>query len=187
MKKSHAFLLIVTLTMALLSAYSLAAINQVYTIDFEWYSQYYNKYISVPRHMDADEWKLKKYPSDLNFGIIEAGGIKSKINLPSTNMLGVINNDSGKYVYLYAGIEKASSPEYRLKFMDIAQRGNVVEIRVSLNSPSSTGIKSYDAKHSYHPLDIIRINNNAFPFRGKLYFIFKNQYGEHLFEKYYFI
>jgi hypothetical protein len=185
MKKAHLILLIITLVMASFSAYSLAAINQVYTVDYEWYSEYHNKYMSNARDTNKYEGNAKALSVRIEFDVVGTRNIAKKRGLSGLYLPEIINNDTGRYLYLFASIEGVASPEYRIKFTQIAQRGNVVEIILSINSPADEKTSQTGPKLFYNPKDIIRVDKNAFPIKGKLYLVFKNQYGEHLFENYY--
>lgn len=161
MKKSHLILLIVTGILALSSAYSLAAINQVYNIGFEWYSQLNGRYESELRDVSRDRCILQ--PKELSID------------------LSVNNGNNDDYIYVYCSLGTVSSPEYRIKIVNIAQRGNNMEIKVSLNTPENivTSVEKL-----FKPEDTVRIKKSAFPSKGRLYVIFKNQDGNQLLEQY---
>jgi len=190
MKKSHLILLIVTAVMALFSAYSLAAMNQVYKINFEWYSQYNNIYTNEHRDTSLDKWALHGYPKTMRFDII---GSKNELLLYDKNInlsgQAVSKTDFQHSFLINCTLGKVDFPEYRIKIIDIAQRGNVVEVRVSLNSPSKLPDKNISdfegVQFQYIPQDTVKINIGAFPVKGKLVFIFKNQDGRQIAEKYY--
>lgn len=180
MKKLHIILLIITVTMALFSAYSLAAINQVYKINFEWYSQYQQSFSDNPRVATDEKWLLDKYPTKMTSEIFTdrasvISDIDKNINIGSFNFQ--------KDILLFFTLGEVDSPEYRIKVMDIAQRGNVVEIKVSLNSPVKSDMLEDLDFYTYFPSDIIKISKDAFPIKGKLYFIFKNQAGNKIGER----
>lgn len=181
MRKSHLILLIITLLMALFSAYSLAAINQVYRIDFSWYSQYYKKYISERREIVDDKWSLPEMPDGYKLEVImDKKGLE---NLKAQGVKvenAVLGTDFNKYILIYCSLGKVYSPEYRIKATDIAQRGNIVEVRMSINSPAKPLAIEDDEGHEYLPDDFVRIEKAALPLRGKLYFIFKTQTGKQI-------
>jgi hypothetical protein len=186
MKKTHLIMLLTAAFMTLFSAYSLAAINQVYNIDFMWYSQYNNEFSSQKRDVLKDNWNLSVYPEQMEFGIISKNsdfalpegeyGIK-KSDLPDINF--------SKYLLIYGTLGEVYSLEYRLKIDEIAQKGNIVEIKVNLNSPQKEEDK-INYKHRYIPKDIVLVDKSAFPVKGKLFFVFKDQDGRKLFETYYY-
>ena len=186
MKKSHLVLLIITAVMALFSAYSLAAINQVYDIKFEWFSQYNNNFTSEHRQTNRDDWKLLSYPKSINMQVI-----KSELDLETFKVGTSIKNnivgstDFGKYLLIYCSFGKQYSPEYRIKIINIAQRGNVIEVKVSVNSPSKIEATSDILKDVFYPEDVVRIDKNLFPVKGNLYFVFKNQFGTQLIGNHY--
>ena len=184
MKRLHIILLIITVTMALFSAYSLAAINQVYKINFEWYSQYKQSFSDNPRVAIDEKWSLDKYPDKMTSEIFtDKNGILGSKDKSVNKNLNIDSFNFQKDILLYFTLGEVNSPEYRIKVVDIAQRGNVVEIKVSLNSPAKSDILKDLDFHTYFPSDIIKISKDAFPIKGKLYFIFKNQAGNKIGEK----
>lgn len=178
LKKTHLVLMVVTVILALSSAYSLAAINQTYHIGFEWYSELKGEYSEETRDTSRDRCLQTFQGGDIQIGISEdASGSKP-----------------GEYVKISCSLGKVSSPEYRIKVMDIAQRGNNVEIRISVNTPEHMPepvvkdlMGSNRPKGTYTCTDLIRIRMNAFPTAGKLLFTFKDQDGRRLGEQYYTI
>ena len=103
MKKTHLIILIITAIMALFSAYSLAAINQVYNIDFEWYSQYKNCFVSDERDTSLDKWLIDNYPNTIKFEINSnnAGNYiqtEDKLELPAQLQKLVDSQDYDRYV-----------------------------------------------------------------------------------------
>ncbi len=201
MRKTHLILLVITAVMALFSAYSLAAINQVYNIDFEWYSQFNKRFVYSERDTSLDKWSMPGYPEKMFIDVIrdlnDFQDIEEKSSTkPNSLFRSVVkSNDFSKYALLYCSLGETHSPEYRIKVIDIAQRGNVVEVRLSLNNPNGEVKKKDEEKIgppeeknvnlSYHPEDIIRIDKDSFTSTGGLYFIFKTQSGKHIVEKYY--
>lgn len=187
-KKIHMILLVMAAIIALSSFYSLAAINQVYTIEFDWYSQYYGKFLDSARETSMDSWKLESYPENIHFDIIQNnyqdtyikgfGYIKGEL---------IDKVDLGRYVLLYCALGKVDSPDYRMKIISIAQRNTVVEVMVSVNSPSGEVEALQKNPAGFFNEDLVRIDKAAFPIRGKLTFVFKNQGGTRLFEKDYYI
>ncbi|MCX7923381.1 MAG: hypothetical protein N3B21_15430 [Clostridia bacterium] len=188
MKKTHLALLVIAGIMALCSVYSLAAINQIYRINFEWYSHYQHKFTGEYREALRDKWQLPDYPEKMKFEIF---GDKSEFvfnnDTSILSTLGITNVDFNRFILFYADMGQVNSPEYRIKFFDIAQRGSVVEIKVGVNSPEDKSEKTpLEQSHTrYHPIDVIRIDRKAFPVNGELLFIFKNQDGKELFQKHY--
>ena len=181
MKKIHLFLLIVTAITTLFSAYSLAAINQVYKINFEWYSSYNVKYVSDSRNTNRDRWFLEEYPKSTGFKVIGSSYQLNMLNSDSDiREIELPDADFGKNVYLFCTLGEVNSPEYRVKIIDIAQRGNVVEVRVSINSPLNAKEITEHPEFLYFPQDVIKIDKMAFPIRGKLRFIFKAQDGNQI-------
>lgn len=188
MKKAHLTLLVVTAVMALFSAYSLAAMNQVYKISFEWYSQYNNKFIDEYRDTSLDRWRLEEYPKDMKLRVIGSREDFIKLETEQKNM-GTYSPemDLGKYIFIYCTLGQAHLPDYRIKVSDIAQRGNTIEVKLSVNSPSEEDGKSSSSKDTFFMQDIIRIDRQDFPIKGKLLFTFKNQDGNQMGEQFYYV
>jgi hypothetical protein len=185
MKKSHILVLAMALVLAATSAYSLAAINQVYNIGFDWYSQYQKSYISGARETSLDTWQKTANSPEVSFRTILNRSILNEMNSKAEPYLSIYKkNDFNKYILLDCTMGKVYSPNYRIKVTGIAQRGNVVEVMVSLNSPAQTGWTE-EKGSGYIPRDLIRINRSSFSIKGRLNFIFKSQDGIKLFEAYY--
>lgn len=185
MKRTHLILLVITVVMALSSAYSLAAINQVYKTNFEWYSQFNKTYKSDFRDTSMDSWQLQEYPEKMQFNIIrnsgDAANVKKGLNSKDTGIPAV---DFNKYILLDCRLGEVNSPDYRIKVVSIAERGIVVEVKVSVNSPPPATGKNGTRGDKYFPVDTVRIEKSAFPIKGKMCFIFKNQDGIKLYETY---
>ncbi|MDP4094783.1 MAG: hypothetical protein Q8920_15670 [Bacillota bacterium] len=185
MRKSHILLLIIAVVLALSSAYSLAAINQVYKINFEWYSQYSKQFKSEQRETSTDSWKLSDYSGDMLFKLVsEKTPLLASDNNDKIQQI-IKNTDFGRYILLDCSLGKVVSPDYRIKVIGIAQRGSLVEIKVSLNNPQTAGQDSLTPQRTYTAEDVVRISKSAFPVKGRLCFVFKNQDGVKLFENYY--
>ncbi|MCR4434771.1 MAG: hypothetical protein QHH06_04125 [Clostridiales bacterium] len=188
MRKIHLLLLIIAAVMAVSSVYSLAAINQVYSIGFEWYSQYYGKFLQGPRETSMDSWKLQGYPVNMHFDIIQSNYkppfLKGFGKIKDTVLSGV---DYNRYLLLYCTLGEVNSFDYRVKIISLAQRGKVVEVMVSVNSPSKQEENRTGSTAKYFPEDMVKIEKSAFPLKGKLNFIFKNQDGIKLYERDYYI
>lgn len=163
MKKTHIVLLVSATVMALAAAYSLAAMSQVYKISFEWYSTYNQKFMSDKRDTSQDRWLPPELPSVLTFRLWEESG--------------------DGYLYMDASMGEESSPEYRIKISDIAQRGKTVEVRVALNSPAK--VVTGESDLSRRPSDKVRISKAAFPLDGNLLFVYKDNDGKLLYQEHY--
>lgn len=183
MKKTHLILLVITAIMTLFSAYSLAAINQVYKIDYEWYSQYSGKYTNEYRDTLKDRWMLADMPPFFQLDIIgKYADLDDAQTEHLVNAEDIPQIDLNRYIYLYCSLGRVSSPEYRVKIVDIAQRVNVVEVKLSINSPARLADKPVSPDKLYTPVDVVRIDRFMFSTKGKLYFVFKSQDGRQLYE-----
>jgi hypothetical protein len=185
MKKSHFVLLVATAILALSSAYSLAAINQVYNIGFEWYSQLDGRYEGIYRDVSTDRQVLPSKDIDLKLSVIDSQEkLKAAVGTTEAIAKAITDGTLSSYVYIYCSLGQTDSPEFRIKVVDIAQRGNNLEIRLSINTPETSMAVIDEQDAHYRPVDIIKINKNAFPSKGRLYAVFKNQDGIQLSEQY---
>lgn len=185
MKRVHLAMVVAASILAASSAYSLAAINQVYELRYEWYSQYEGAYTFNPRDASGDRWLLKEYPQSMSFGVFtgsnEAAYPEAVVDLIEHS--GVRENELEDFIYVYCSLGWLSSPEYRAKVTKVAQRGSTVEVMVSMNSPEGLPASGNDRQVS----DIARINKAAFSSNGWLWFVFKNQDGITLYEQFCFV
>jgi len=201
MKKAHSALLMIAVITALSSAYSLAAINQVHRVDFEWYSQYEGRFTSERREAFGYKNNLKKGLKDLVFAVAtcreeleaflsaaESGagtGDNSEelehaiLDLDHTKLKVMDLTDFDRSILLCCSFGEVGSPAYRIKVTDVARRGGTVEVRVYINSPGRELVKT-DNSYSHIPLDIVRIDKSFLKPGGKLNFIFKDQDGRQL-------
>lgn len=187
MKKSHFILLLATAVLALSSAYSLAAINQVYNIGFEWYSQLNGRYEAAARDVSADRQALPLKDIDLKLYIVEEEQELRALEKDAGDMSKAMAGDGlSEYIYVFCTLGRTDSPEFRIKAVDIAQRGNNLEIRLSINTPEAAAALSDDAGGRYRPMDIIRVKKSAFPSKGRILAVFKNQDGIPLGEQYFY-
>jgi hypothetical protein len=178
MKKTHWVLLTVSVLMFVFSTYSLAAMNKVYRIEYEWYSQYSGKFTRESRDLGKDKWEIQQPLRQIRFGIAgEHEELPGEL-LTEKGLKKAGAADFNRFVFIYGLLEKVSSPEYRIRFLDIAQRGNVVEILFNVNYPPKSETPIGKSVHEYIPMDIIRIDKSAFPEKGDLLFVFKNQKGK---------
>lgn len=178
-------LIIAAAIVAITSAYSLAAINQVYKLNFEWYSQYNGKYVTGNRDTSRDRWFLQKYIPDMRFCILtDSNEAVYREMMSDLEKNGISRADLSSYVLVCCTLGKTESPEYRVKVADIAQRGSTVEIIVSLNSPEKALSGDTDRNMPYSACDVVRIKRSSFPANGRLYFIIKNQNGIKLYEQF---
>lgn len=185
MRKSHFVLLAAAAVLALSSAYSLAAINQVYNIGFEWYSQLEGRYENIYRDVSSDRQTLPLKDIDLKLSVIDGEGklrdAGREIEGAAKAITGGSLSDS---VYICCSLGPTDLPEFRIKVVDIAQRGNNLEVKISINTPEAPAAAKVEGAR-YRPADIVKINKNAFPSKGRLYAVFKNQDGVQLAEQYF--
>lgn len=188
LKKRHLLLLILTLILAVSSAYSLAAINQVYIIDFDWYSQLYNRFENSVRDVSNDRCVLNVNKLDLGLAVIDdINTLKLYKKAVPINERQISEDTLDGYLYMFCTLGEVSSPEYRIKVVGMAQKSDVIEIKVSINTPNELDEKGGDDTASYKPLDLIRIKKTAFPSKGKHLVIFKNQNGKELAKEFCFV
>lgn len=182
MKKTHWVLLMLSILMFVFSTYSLAAMNRVYRIEYEWYSAYNGGFSADSRDLGRDVWEMLQPLRRIRLGV---AGKRDELPAELAAEKGLKKmraQEFQRYVYVYGLLEKADSPEHRIRFLDVAQRGNVVEILFNVNYPGKSQNQSGRTAHEYLPLDVIRIEKAAFPERGDLLFIFKSQEGKQQYE-----
>lgn len=185
MKRIHLILLIAAAITALSSVYSLAAMNQTYKITFEWFSEYKECFTSEKRDASRDKWQLEDIPPETVLTVItDALTLDTEMakSRPAGKKPVSVNFEHDLIIFSSIGV--VASPEYRIKVTDIAQRGDVVEVLVSMNSPIKPGDSQVPATHTYEPFDLIKVKKTSFPIKGKLLFVFKNQDGTTLKEQY---
>lgn len=183
MKKTHLILLLAAAITALLSAYSLVMLNKVYKIDFEWYSKYYNKFTDSYREAFGSSWSSKDIMKYLDLKIIASNNDgQMKPSDFGLYRAAQSNLDLNRYIVIYLELKEAFSPEYNLKVTNIAQRGNVVEIRVAITAPQEKA--DFDKTFfKSSPYDIVRIDKNSIPIKGNLVFLFKDQNGQQFYKE----
>jgi hypothetical protein len=136
-------------------------------------------YSSEPRNTDIYEWYSPELPHGSSFKVFSAKTVDRAAPVLA-NAYTLAQNDRGKYFLIYASLGKVNSLEYSIKIAGLAQRGNVIEVRVSMNSPLKKD--SIHGSRAYEPCDIIRVEKSELSVTGQLHFIFKNQYGSKLYE-----
>lgn len=184
MKKTYKILLLLTLILAILSISALVIVNQAYKIDFQWYSQFDNKYKNESRDLLSDDWKLSSYPNETELTVINNEESFKEYTKNHRNYKKYLNKENLKdSIYICCSFGSVYSIDYRIKVKNIIQRGNVVEIKISANSPEKA-LDSFDDRKTedgelkaYYPKDIILIKKEAFFSRGILWFIIKDQDG----------
>lgn len=185
MKKIHIALLVAAFLTAVTSVYSLAAINQVYNISFQWYSTFTDTYSDEIRDLSREKWQMEGSEPKVSAGVTSSGfvdsGISERINKAALEL------DYDKYFVMWATMGEITSPEYNIRFSNIAQRGNVVEVILNLNSPEKIWDRDVEFTRSYYPYDVIKINKSSLSGRGKMLFIFKDQNGRQLYSEYMYI
>ncbi|AUS95964.1 hypothetical protein CDQ84_02605 [Clostridium thermosuccinogenes] len=183
MKKAHLILLVITSVMVLYSAYSLAAISQVYNIDFEWYSAYEGRFSDKSRDMSGTKRSLDTLPKDLLFEVITNEDDLLRLKNKGINTDASIDGtDFDEYILLFCSLGVVNSPEYGIKVEDIAQRGNSVEIKVGMIIPEESFSSFGDYRYTFMPADVVRIKKSSLSSRGNLIFIFKDRSGKPLAE-----
>lgn len=188
MKRSHLVLLAITAILAVSSAYSLAAINQVYNVGFEWYSQYNRVFSAGQRDVSKDRCGQPLKKLELKVGIVDSYFALQDIKEGLPAVAGDINDESlADNIYVYCSLGETNSLEYRIKVVDIAQRGNNVEIKVSINTPANTGPDYSGENGAYAPFDIAKVSKAALPSRGRLYIVFKDQDGRQICDQYCYV
>lgn len=176
MKIKHKILCSLTLALAIVCVFSLTLLNFTYSIRFDWYSEF-NKSFKL-------EYRLRIV--DVINGKITNKEVINKIIKTSDNFKSIISKDSHlfniektldfeKYIYFYSTFKNKVPVDSRIKIYGIAQRGNVLEIVVSINYNQPKVNEDFEG---YIMEDLVRVEKMAIPHNGKIKIIFKNQYGQ---------
>jgi hypothetical protein len=164
------------LILAVLSGYSVVALNLVYDIPFEWYSKYEEGFSSNKRSVSFYELSYRNKNIKPHIEIISKNassgeGIKRVRKL--------FNLDFDKYIYLYCTLGEQTQIDSNIKIQEMAQRGNTIEVIVAINMNSNSEYRGL-----FYPEDIIRIDKKYIKDFGKTIILFKNQYGVRMSELY---
>lgn len=182
MRKKHVILLIIAFIMCGFSAYSLAAINSTYSINFEWFSGYNKEFSSEVRPSNYD-WEYLSYPKSIFFDVINSNN-ESIYNTPEYKAYLPKKYDSSTYIYLIAGIRNVSSPAVKLQLIEISQKGNTIECKANImGEKNDSSFK--DENNTFSVVDIVRIPKKTLLFNGKIVVILKNQFGVEISKIYY--
>ena len=171
MKKVHLAILVSSLILTILSVYTIAVINLIYNVPFEWYSKVSEGFHSEQRNTNFYEVTRDNKINPI-FEVIR-GNDSNGIGIKRMRSLG--NLDFEKYIYLYCSLAEVTQNDANIKFKEMAQRGNIIEVIASINmSTEEIG------DNLLFPEDIARIDKRLIINKGKIYFVFKNQHGARL-------
>lgn len=158
-----------------LSVYSIAVINLVYNVPFEWYSKMNEGFRSEQRNTNYYELSISNNKTNPRFEIIcgnDSDGLGIK------RMRSLFDTEFNKYIYLYCTLGEVTQNDSSIKIKEMAQRGNTIEVITTINI--STDIIGGNL---LYPEDIARIDKKMIINKGKIYFVFKNQHGARLAER----
>lgn len=181
MKRIHKVFFVVFLLLASFSAYSLAQMNQIHKIGYEW-DKGKNGFSDRSRDYYG-EWTSPKLTEYMDFDVITNPNQMVTINGPSSvKYVAIPDVDFNKEFLVFATLGEVSGKGYSIKIKELAQRGNIVEVAVDLAQPS---FNVPFAKE--YPYDIIKVSKDQIANKGDLTFIFKDYKGAELFRKNYII
>lgn len=181
MKRLHKVLFIVFLLLGSFSAYSLAQMNQVHQIGYEWDKGKGN--FSDRSRSYYGEWTSPKRTEYMDFEVITNLDEVVTVNGPSTvKYVATPDVDFHNEFLVFATLGEVSGKGYSIKIKELAQRGNIVEVAVDLAQPSF----SVPFNKEY-PYDVIKVSKDQITNKGDLTFIFKDYKGTELFRKNYVI
>jgi hypothetical protein len=175
--------IIITIMLVIACLFALNELNKVYNIKFEWYSDYKNAFSDQKRDVLRSGKSINQLREGLGFFII---GNKKEYNdnIESLNILKekVPEDQLDNYIYLFGYLGVYKSQEYDIKFLDISQKQNRVEVLVNLVEPETSDNESASdqlAQIEYD--DIIRINKKAFYLYPQIIIVFKNRDGAEIY------
>ena len=184
MKKSHLVLLVITAVLAVSSAYSLALMNQVHTLNFQWYSGFEECFTGRYRDITGDRYLASTFPKSASCCIIES---RKEFELAKEfygkDFSRICDIDYNRYILIFITFGTVHSPEYRVRIANIAQRGSTVEVKVSIASPLENNRNPASSVFKHTPFDAVRIDRSMFAGKGELKFVLKGQDGRQLFER----
>jgi hypothetical protein len=158
----------------IISGYSLVAINQVYNVQFEWFSKLNQTFISDIRNTSYYDIIAQKKNTKIIFEAISSNDIDG-IGIKRVRSLFI--PDFKKYIYVYCSLGEVNQFDSSIKVIEMAQRGNTLEIIAAVNITSDV----FEEILNY-PDDIVRIEKNKLIPSGELLLVLKNQYGAYLSE-----
>lgn len=181
MKKVHKVFFIVFLLLSSFSAYSLAQMNQVHQIGYEWDKGMGN--FSDRSRDYYGEWTSPKVTEYMDFNVITNSDEVVTVNGSTTvKYVDTPEVDFNNEFLVFATLGEVPGRGYLIKVKEIAQRGNIVEVAVDLAQPRF----SVPFKKEY-PYDVIKVSKDQIANKGDLTFVFKDYNGTELFRKNYVI
>lgn len=183
MKRLHLIILIMTSVLVLYSVYSLAAIIQVHSIDFDLLSLHSKEFINKTEIFSRSERFLGSMPKDLLFGVVSEADDIAFLHEKGVKPDHLVTEEClEKYIFLYCLTGEKSIREYGTIVEDIAQRGRTVEVKVAVDGSDTYAVHSFNSAASYFLSSMVRIDKSQFPIRGELLFIFKDKNGNKMAE-----
>lgn len=179
---------ILTIVLAVLliavSAFTVYQNNKAYFLDYEWYSTSKNEFVSdirevVLRGKSADvavlyakflaisnSGEYADYPKNLE------GKLDGKIVAPV-----IAPEDFDKYLYFIGYLGSYRSRDFDIRFLDVYQSRNIVEVLTNVNVDQSYDPQKFDEKQEVVVQDVIRIPKSTFFIYRDLTVIFKANDG----------
>jgi hypothetical protein len=178
------FTIVLAVLLIAVSAFAVFQNNKAYFLDYEWYSPSENGFVSdkrdvVLRGKSADVavmyakfitvtniGEYKEYPKNME------GPDSNKIIAPE-----IAPEDFNKYLYLIGYLGSYRSRDFDIRFLDVYQSRNIVEVLTNVNVDQNYDPQKFDEKQEVVVQDIIRIPKSAFFIYRDLTVIFKASDG----------
>lgn len=176
MKRSQKILLVIIILIASFSAYSLAQMNQVYSIDYAWDNG--KEFVNDQRKF-YQQWEEAKYPDYLSFDVITNDKI---ITISGPDVIKNIKTpkvDFNNQILLFAALGEVYDKS-SIKIKDIAQKGNVVEVLVDISKPR---LNNYIPASKSYAYDIVAFSKDKLQMQQEVIFVFKDYKGTELTKK----
>lgn len=191
MKKVRSFeiaTIIITFMLVIACLFAINELNKVYNIKYQWFSDYKNAFSIEKREVLKTGKSIGQMQEGLKIFIIgnNKDYNKNLENLKTFNQKVPIS-ELDNYIYLCGYLGKFKSQEYDIKFLDISQKQNRVEVLVNLVKPEvideKAALQSQLEAIEYN--DVVRINKKAFYLYSQILVVFKNRDGAEIYRTYY--
>ncbi len=176
MKQIQIVIIILVAITIFFSSISLAKLSERKEINFMWYSELANDFVSDKRDTSGDEWFAKDADK-----FVEATFINDKktyMNVVKSVLMNKFQPDRidfNRFTMLYLRMSVPKQFGYRIKVNEIVQISNKVYIKLSLNSVKDA--EPWITSIGYEETDLVRITKSDMGAFSDLKFIFKDQYG----------
>ena len=176
MKQIQIVIIILVAITIFFSSISLAKLSERKEINFMWYSELANDFVSDKRDTSGDEWFAPDEDK-----LVEATFINDKktyMNVVDSDFMKKFQPDRidfNRFTLLYLRMKVPIQIGYRIKVKEIVQISDKVYIKLSLNSAKDSTPENTSG--GFIESDLIRITKSDVGEFANLKFVFKDQYG----------